>query len=88
MKTFKDLKFKNHPTGFPDSGHAILNFDNGYGVSVIYGSMFYSSGKGSYELAVLYKGELTYNTHITNDVIGYQSGEQVTKIMEQVQQLK
>jgi hypothetical protein len=42
-----------------------------------------------YELAVLdSNGELTYNTSITNDVMGYLNSSDVTRIMEDVQKLK
>ena len=86
MKTFKDLQFEDHPIGM---GHkwASLTFENGYGVSVIFGDLFYSDGFETYELAVLYNDEITYNTDITDDVIGYLNESQVTDIMIKVQQL-
>jgi hypothetical protein len=41
-----------------------------------------------FEIAVLdKKGELTYKTPVTNDVIGYLKPEEVTEIMEHVQKL-
>ncbi len=86
MKTFDDLKFKPHKL-VKNCGQATICFENEYGVSVIYGMEFYSTGIGSYEVAITYKGELTFDTSITSDVIGYQSKEQVTEIMKKVQQL-
>jgi hypothetical protein len=41
-----------------------------------------------YELAVFKNGHITYDTPITNDVIGYLKAEEVTKIMQQIQLLK
>jgi hypothetical protein len=42
-----------------------------------------------FEIAVLGKdGDLTYDTPVTNDVIGYLDPEGVSDIMEQVQELK
>jgi len=86
MKTFKDLEFKNHPN--PSfSTQATMNFDNGYGASVINGYGAYCNDD-TYEVAVLFEDKLCYSTPITNDVIGYQSEEEVSEIMKQVQQLK
>jgi U3 small nucleolar RNA-associated protein 14 len=42
-----------------------------------------------YELAVLdSNGELTYDTPVTNDVIGYLRDIDVTDVMEKIQQLQ
>ena len=77
---------------------AIYFFSNGYGISVIniigtdgkYWS--YTKNKHQYEIAVL-KGNkessrITYDTVITNDVIGYLGIEEVYKIMEEIEKLK
>ena len=46
-----------------------LDFDNGYGVSVIdYG---YGSHQGLLEMAVIHDDRLCYSTPITSDVIGH-----------------
>ncbi len=85
MKTFKDLKFEEHPL---DGEMAKMEFENNYGVSVIFGGMFYSNGIDTYELAVLYDGQLSYSTDITDDVLGYISESEVTEAMIKVQNLK
>lgn len=86
MKTFKNLKFKKHP--HINGVISRITFDNGYGASVVKHDFSYGSDKGLYELAVLDKdGELTYNTPITNDVIGYLREIDVTDVMEKIQQL-
>lgn len=84
MKTFKDLEFNPHSVA---GTHAIIHFDNKYGVSVICGDIFFSNGVDTYELAVLYDGSITYNTDITNDVIGNLTADQVTDVMIKVQQI-
>ena len=84
MKEFKDLKFKDNVLS-PSS--ASLFFDNNYGVSVITGRGSYTDINNPYEVAVLYDGELCYTTHITNDVLGYQTKESVSTIMKQIQEL-
>ena len=93
MKTFNDLEFSVHPNyGIGFSTRAKMLFDNGYGVSVITGDNAYTSGANSYELAVLKvncDGEwgLCHDTHITDDVLGYLTDNDVTEIMKKVQEL-
>ena len=90
MKTFKDLKFEEHSYAkyYKGAKQATMNFENGFGVSVLIGSCFYSNGVNSYELAVLKNGNLCYDSGLTEDVFGRLSAREVTKIMKQVQQLK
>ncbi len=98
MKTFDDLEFKPHPIC---SGLAArMNFDNGYGISVVrfkmptvpflqhdaYGS--YTSNKKEWEVAVLKNNSVCYTTSITDNVIGHMEESEVTKIMARIQRLK
>ncbi len=88
LKTFKDLKFKAHPkmiAGFNTITR--INFKNKYGVSVITGSSAYSDINNPYEVAILHNNLLSYDTPITDDVIGHCSESKVTEIMKQVQEL-
>jgi hypothetical protein len=87
MKTFKDLEFIPHSTGMGGVMSRIV-FDNGYGASVVCTPHTYGGDKGLYEIAVLNSsGEITYATSITDDVIGYLRPEDVTDVMEKIQQL-
>ena len=87
MKTFKDLMFEEHD--LIGGVRASLQFENGYGVSVVSGSYTYGGSDGLYELAVLNEnGGIAYDTHITDGVLGYLKPEEVTKIMQQIQLLK
>lgn len=86
MKTFDDLVFKQY-SSIDSLMKAIIQFENGYGVSVLFGGLAYSNGIDTYELAVLKDGLLCYDTEITNDVIGYIEKEEVTNIMIRIQQL-
>lgn len=88
MKTFEDLKFKMREYSTMLETQAIMDFPNGYGVSVITGKMFYTSESHPYEIAIMFEGALIYNTYITEDVLGHQTKEDVTKVMKQVQLLK
>jgi hypothetical protein len=87
MKTFKDLEFQPH---FNDENGimARMSFDNGFGVSVIKTLFSYGGEKGLYELAVLdSSGSITYDTTITDDVLGYLSEDEVTENMIKIQKI-
>ncbi len=87
MKTFKDLEFVEHPNHL-GGVQARIQFDNGYGASIVKTPYTYGGDKGLYELAVLdSEGHLTYDTPITNDVIGYLRPEDVTDVIAKIQQL-
>jgi hypothetical protein len=88
--TFEDLEFEiDEFTG--ESSHHI--FDNHYGVSVIRGPYTYGGRQGLYELAVIYMApnaeysDLVYDTPVTNDVEGYLTPEDVTRLMKRVSKL-
>jgi hypothetical protein len=88
MKTFKDLEFVEHPSHI-GGVQARITFDNGYGASVVKTPYSYGGDRGLYELAVLdTDGHLTYDTPVTNDVIGYLRDIDVTEVMEKIQQLQ
>jgi len=90
MKTFVDLVFEQlNDAPYMVGKKARMQFDNGFGVSVVSHTHSYGGRSGLYEVAVLDKdGLLTYETPVTNDVIGYLSEEDVTDVMKQVQELK
>ena len=86
MKTFNDLVFKQDIQRGLNA--ARIMFDNGYGASVIIGPYTYGGEDGLYELGVLGKDKkLTYDTPVTEDVKGYLSEDDVTKLLEQIQKL-
>ena len=84
--TFADLNFKPHKN--MSGRHALAFFPNGYGASVICGQWSHGGDEGLYELAVI-KGNasgwrLTYETPITDDVIGRLTEEDVTRLLGEV----
>ena len=87
MKTFKDIEFKQNPMGADFGIVSRTQFDNGYEVSVVKSEYTYGGSNGLYELAVFKDGEICYDTPITDDVIGYLRPEDVTDVMEKIQQL-
>ena len=72
--------------------HYQFHFKNGYGASVIRGPYSYGGPQGLYELAVLRKRrkhwEITYDTTITDDVLGYLKHDDVVKALEEISKLK
>lgn len=92
MKKFEDLIFKDYEAivGVPNdilqstmkdwigSKHAVIEFDNGEMVSVIFGKMFYSNGIDTYE------------AYASNEdgPRGYLTKEQVSEMMEEIQRIK
>jgi hypothetical protein len=88
MKKFEDLDFKKLTDQFMSGVQARMMFENGLGVSVVSHTYSYGGKDGLFEIAVLdEEGNLTYETSVTSDVIGYLNPDEVTGVMEQVQSL-
>ena len=84
--TFEDLEFK--PMLNYDNGIFVrVEFPNGYGASIIKSPHSYGGSQDLYELAVLYDNMITYDTEITDDVLGYLKPEDVTKLLERIEKL-
>ncbi len=80
--SFQDLKFTNRSW---DNGIAArLEFPNGYTASVVRGDNTYGGNKGLYELAVMYNGDIVYDTPITSDVLGYLTEGDVTERLNEI----
>ena len=86
VTTFQELKFQDHT--LVGRKQCIVQFPNGYGASIVQGEHTYGGSKGLYELAVFGKnGEITYDTSITDDVLGYLSEEEVEKTLIDIKNL-
>ena len=96
MKKY-DLVFLTEITEEYTKKQAVYYFNNGYGISIINiigrnGEHYsYTRSKDQYEIAVLEgsknNSKITYDTIITDDVIGYLEIEEVYKIMNQIEDL-
>ena len=93
MITFDDIEFEPHKSGYGQQG--LIFFPGGYGLSAVRfltPSGFYSyTDDNTWEVAIL-KGtknqwEICYDTEITNDVLAYQTEEDINKIIKHVQRL-
>ena len=102
MKTFNDLTFEPHPNDIVGGEQAVLQFDNGRGISVITGGTWcYASNDKPYEVGFITKDGKLGCVYINkgsnsvalaedadhNDVEGYCTAEDVTLIMEAIQKL-
>jgi len=87
---FSDLNFQPHPVaaGGVQAKHF---FDNGYGISVVKFRGSYGYEQGLYESAVLKgteeKYEICYDSVITDDVLGYQSEEEVEVLLYEIENI-
>jgi hypothetical protein len=67
---------------------ARIQFDNGYGASVVKTPYSYGGDRGLYELAVLKDDELHYDNPVANgDVRGFLTEDAVTELLIQIQKL-
>lgn len=72
----------------------VHRFENNFGASVVRHNFSYGGEDGLFELAVLeFPNEteeyhLTYETEITDDVLGYLSEEDVQQHLNQIEQLE
>jgi hypothetical protein len=82
---FKDLEWEDRPMV---GRQAIVMFSNGYGASILTGGPFYISREAPYELAVLKGDDITYDTPIAHDVIGYLTEEAVQETLNRIEALK
>jgi len=86
MNSFKDLKFKKHENNFGgiQSTHT---FGNGYTLSVIGGDGFYGDGENTFEVGVLTENGFTrkfFNDDVDDDVRGWLSKNEVTKLIKEI----
>ena len=98
-KTKYKLQFMEKITDNYKKRQAIQFFENGFGISIIniktHDGTFlsYTKSEEEYEIAVLQKREdgsssITYETPITDDVIGHLRIKDVYKIMKKIEKLK
>lgn len=72
----------------------VYKFPNGYGASVICGGTYtYGDDERPYELAVIKffdedSYSLCYDTPITDDVVAYQTGEEIINLLMNIKELK
>ncbi len=65
----------------------VITFDNGYAASIVSSELSYGGKDGLFEIAVLYDGEIVYDTPVTEDVIGFCDFAEVVQVIEKIKQL-
>ena len=86
VTAFEELNFQVHPMGM--GKQCVVQFLNGYGASIVQTPYTYGGDKGLYELAVLNGyGEITYETPITDDVLGYLTEKEVERTLLEIKNL-
>jgi len=84
--TFQELKFQDHT--LVGRKQCIVQFPNGYGASIVQGEHTYGGKDGLYELAVFGEdGHITYDTPITDDVLGYLTEQDVEDTLNKIKNL-
>lgn len=81
-----ELKFETHPIG-AGGARAVAEFDNGYKASVVTGEMFRSRSDAPYEVAVLDEDGITYDTPVTDDVLGYLTEDEANDVLAAIEAL-
>lgn len=67
---------------------AVINFSNGWGVSVLLGNQFYSNGVDTYEVGILKNGELCEDNPVFPDeVVGTLTVNEISTLMKKLQSL-
>jgi len=71
----------------------LYKFDNNYGASVVCHDGSYGGQQGLWEIAILWffdkdSYSITYDTPITDDVIGWLEWEEVEEYLEKIKKLK
>lgn len=87
MSNIIDVKVRSLNGGV----QTLVFFSNGYGASVVQHKYSYGGDRGLFEIAVLIgnmdKWNITYDTHITGDVLGYQNDDDVKNVLQQIREL-
>ena len=86
------MKFLYESRSLNGGEQRLYRFTNGYGASVIQHSCSYGNEEGLWELAVIHyddngKYKLDYSTHITDDVLGHLSEDEVELILVSIDEL-
>jgi hypothetical protein len=71
----------------------VYEFENGFGASVIKGPHTYGGPEGLWEIGVIIFKEggqwnLTYNTSVTDDVLGHLDDDEVNQYLNEIKELK
>ena len=84
---FNNKQYLTSARSFMDGCALRFTFPNGYSGSVVRHFGSYGGPQGLWEIAVMHGGELVYDTPITNDVLGWQTEEDVEQVLNKIREL-
>jgi hypothetical protein len=80
-----NLTFRQHSLG---GIQILVEFPNHYGASIVGGQEgLYGDGVRTFEIGILHNDSLCYSTPISDDVLGYQTPQEVTEVLQSISQL-
>lgn len=82
---FDDIKFRLDKSFFQPRLIGVVEYDNGYGASII--CIEPDEANRKYEVAVIHEGCLCYDTPVTNDVVPYCNVAEVEHVLEDIANL-
>lgn len=87
MKPIVNIKIRH----INDAVWIIILFENNYGASIISNKSSYKTNKKLFEIAVINgtieSWQITYDTPITDDVLEYQTSEDINNVLEKISNL-
>jgi hypothetical protein len=85
INSFEDLVFEPHANKMKGAVQAQHELPNGIMISVVGGQGLYGNGQSSFEIAAWHKGNHDFiMLSEYNDVLGWQSKEQVTEVIQKL----
>lgn len=79
-----DTQTRIHPIG---GRQYTIDFSNGYGASIICGHSAFHCDDDTYEVAVTKHGSPCYTSGITDNVLGYQTADDVAHLLASIERL-
>jgi hypothetical protein len=65
----------------------LFKFPNGYGASMVRSDYTYGGSEGLWEIAIMFEGDIVYDTPIASDVIGYLDNTAADRVLKNVEAL-
>lgn len=84
---FNNEQYLTSARPFMDGCAMRFTFPNGYTGSVVKHFGSYGGPQGLWEIAVMHNDQIVYDTPITDDVLGWQTDEDVEQVLNQIREL-
>lgn len=84
---FNNKQYLTSARTLPDGCALRFTFPNGYVGSVIRHSTSYGGPQGLWEVAVIHGEKIVYDTPITDNVLGWQTDDDVEQVLKRIREL-